>query len=262
MPSAVAASASRRPRLPDLPDLESFGLSDRGLVRPVNEDAVVVARDVGLFAVADGVGGNAAGHVASHMAVEIVQHMIEDAAATWPDEPRRAPRREAIQEANAVVHGEASRDPLKAGMATTFTCLLVLNGRRAVIGHVGDSRAYLRHGRSLRQLTEDHTLVNAAVRGGVLTPEQAATAAFRNVIVRAVGEGGTLDVDVRMIAIEPGDLILLATDGLHGVRSEGQIAAALDAEVDLERCATALVALANAAGGPDNVSVVLVRVGL
>ena len=252
----MSLPASRTARL-SLPRLEAAGLSDAGLQRPANEDAYVVAPSVGLFAVADGVGGHAAGDVASRMAISVVLDTVEDAAALWPEELGAALLAGAVADANAAVHaagyGEATH-----GMATTFTGLLMLPDR-AVIAHVGDSRAYLLRGRELRQLTEDHSLVNAYVQSGLMTAAQAATSRHRNVILRGLGLEETVKVDVRFSSVAPGDVFLLASDGLHGVLTDEEIASVLLAERDLERAAAELVACANDAGGPDNVTVVLVR---
>jgi serine/threonine protein phosphatase PrpC len=251
---------SRIPRR-RLPRLEAFGLSHTGLVRATNEDAYAVAPNLGFFAVADGVGGNAAGEVASQMAIETVHGMMKDLAALSPQaELNASVLAHAVLEANACVRAGASADVAREGMSTTFTGLLVF-GERAIIAHVGDSRAYHLRGRQLRLLTDDHTLVNICLQGGILTREQAATSDLRHIIARAVGLEETLHVDTRLVGIEPGDTFLLASDGLHGVLADDDIAAVLLGERDLTRAAARLVERANDAGGPDNVTVVLVRVG-
>ena len=249
----------RTPRL-RLPPIESFGLSHPGRVRDTNEDAYGLSPALGFFAVADGVGGHQAGEVASRMAIDVVRVVIEDAAAAWPDGMGAPLLAGAVQAANASVHAAASRDRARAGMGTTFTGLLVLRDR-AVVAHAGDSRAYLQRGAQLHRLTDDHTLVNAYVQAGVLTAEKAATSTIRNVITRAVGGDATLKVDTRVVGIERGDTFLLASDGLHGVVGDAEIAAVLLGERDLTRAAAQLVERANDAGGPDNVTVVLVRIG-
>ena len=255
-PSAPVSRVVRR----RLPQMEAFGLSDVGLQRASNEDAYAIVPSIGFFAVADGVGGDAAGEVASRMAIDVVASTIENAAATWPQGGGDSLFVRALREANAAVRASASRDRARKGMGTTFTGLLVLEDR-AVIAHVGDSRAYLLRERRLHQLTEDHTLVNAYVQAGVMTREAAAASEIRNVIVRAVGLDEAMEVDTRLMGVEPGDVVLLASDGLHGVVEAEDIAATMLSTRDLTRAAARLVERANDAGGPDNVTVVLLRLG-
>jgi PPM family protein phosphatase len=251
--------ASRRRCLP-LPRLEASGLSHVGRRRRNNEDAHVVDRRLGFFAVADGVGGHAGGEIASHMAIEAVHHAVEDAAALRPIELGASLLAAAVEDANTWIHASACCEDGTAGMATTFTGLLVL-GDHAVLAHVGDSRAYLLRGRQLRQLTEDHTLVNAYLQAGILTPEDAGAPDLRNMLLRALGLEEAVTVDTRAVGIAPGDTFLLASDGLHGVVADDVVAAVLLAERDPTRAAAVLIGLANDAGGPDNITVVLVRVG-
>jgi protein phosphatase len=254
----VALSTPRPARI------EAFGLSHRGLVREGNEDALLVAGELGLYAVADGLGGAAAGEVASCLAVDAVRRALEDADLTWPlAMPKRPPPGlprlvAAVERANGCVHAAARADRRKAGMGSTLTALLVL-GEQAAVAHVGDSRIYrLRDGR-LTLLTLDHTLVGEAVRDGMLTPEEAARSPHRNIITRAVGTRATIDVDRQLIHVAPGDVFLLSTDGLHGVVGDDDLAAILLAEPDLTRATNAMIEAALDAGAPDNVTVVLVR---
>jgi len=235
--------------------VEARGLSHPGLVRSTNEDAFLVARDVGLFVVADGVGGNAAGEVASRMAVDAVLAALE--ALLHPGLPHLI---SAVERANGHVYAASRTDRSLFGMATTLTALLVCDETIA-LAHVGDSRAYRLRGRHLEQLTEDHTLVAALVRLGRMTQEEAETSEIRNMISRAVGGDETIDVDARLLAVEPGDTFVLASDGLHGVVSDEEIVAVLCGERDLARAAGQLIERANEGGGPDNATVVLVRVG-
>jgi serine/threonine protein phosphatase PrpC len=216
--------------------------------------------------VADGMGGHAAGEVASRMAVDAVRAVFEDPEITWPlGVPIPSPAgglpllRASIERANAWVHAASVADPLKAGMGTTLTALLVLEDRLA-LGHVGDSRAYRLRGGRLELLTHDHTVVAALLQAGLITREQAATSEVRNVLTRSVGSDPTADVDMRLLAAEPGDTLLLSSDGLHGVVAEETIAAVLLGEPDLTRAAAELVQRANDGGGPDNITAVLVRI--
>jgi serine/threonine protein phosphatase PrpC len=246
--------------------VEAFGISDPGLCRSTNEDAYAVVADAGLFVVADGMGGHAAGEVASRMAVDAVRAVFEDPDLTWPigvsipPHTRGTPLLKAsIEHANARVHAASVADVTKGGMGTTVTALLVLDDR-IVIGHVGDSRAYRLRGRKLELLTRDHTYINMLLDAGAMTPEQAATSELRNMLARSVGSEPTVKVDVRLLDLEPGDTFLLATDGLHGVVDDNTLAAILLYERDLTRAAAELVQRANDGGGPDNITAVLVRI--
>lgn len=253
------------PAHPHWAGVEAFGASHRGLVREHNEDAFIVAPDVGLFAVSDGMGGAAAGEVASRMAIETVRAVFEDPDLTWP---RGLPRRpdaglpllvSGVEPANARVHATACGDLAKEGMGATFTGLLLLRDRFA-LAHVGDSRAYLLRDRRLHRLTVDHTLVQALVEAGAMTPEEAEVSNVRHVLSRAVGTSPSVHVDRRLVSAQAGDTVLLSSDGLHGVISDGEIETILLSERDLKRAANSLIERACDAGGPDNVSVVLVRV--
>jgi serine/threonine protein phosphatase PrpC len=240
---------------PRSPRVEAFGLSHPGLVRPTNEDAFLVAPDPGLFVVADGVGGNAAGEVASRLAVDTLQAVFER-----PHQPGLPLLVAAVQHANARVYTAAHEDRSLSGMATTLTALLVL-GETIALAHVGDSRAYLLRGQRLAQLTDDHLLVNELLRIGHITQSEAETSTVRHIITRAVGADERIDVDARLLAVEPGDTLVLASDGLHGVVGDEDIMGLLRVERDLERAAAQLVERANDGGGPDNTTVVLVRIG-
>jgi serine/threonine protein phosphatase PrpC len=260
-PQPAEAPAARR----SLVRVEAFGLSDRGLHRETNEDAYAVVPRAGLFIVADGMGGHAGGEVASRMTVCAVRSALEA-----PDGTRSiglpAPSsangllqlRASIELANAEVHAAAVADA--TNMGTTLTALLVL-GDRVALGHVGDSRAYRLRGRTLERLTDDHTYVNMLVNAGAITREQARTSELRHMLARAIGTDPAVEIDTRLLHVDPGDTFLLATDGLHGVLDDGMIAAILLGESDLTRAAAELVGRANDAGGPDNVTVVLVRIG-
>lgn len=260
------APSGTAPAPPHLGRIQAFGLSHQGLVRGRNEDSFIVASDVGLYAVADGMGGHAAGEVASRMAVETVRAVFEDPDLTLPRglahrpvDPDLPLLVSGVEHANARIHAAAIGNTAREGMGTTFTGLLVLEDRFA-LAHVGDSRAYLLRGRRLEQLTVDHTLVGELVQAGTMAPKDAEVSALRHVLSRAVGTRASVTVDGRMLAAEAGDVLLLASDGLHGVVGDDEIAAILLAERELTRAATRLVERACDAGGPDNVSVVLVRV--
>jgi serine/threonine protein phosphatase PrpC len=241
------------------PQVEAFGLTHTGLVRGANEDAYLMRPDLGLFAVADGMGGAAAGDVASRMAIDAVHEAIEESGALRPAHSAPLLLLGGVETANTLIHAAAQEDRRKQGMGTTFTGVLLFGGRIAM-AHVGDSRCYLLRGGRFEPMSEDHTWVRAMVRTGAMTPEEAATSHLRNKLVRAVGPDEHVDVDTRLAVTEPGDVYLLCTDGLHGLVDDEAIASVLRAEPDLTRAAQALIELALDAGGDDNVTVVLVRV--
>jgi protein phosphatase len=241
------------------PKVEALGLTHMGLVRATNEDAYIVRSDLGFFALADGMGGAAAGEVAAQMAIDTVREEIEGSGALGP---AHSPLLLlcGVELANRLIRAVAEADPSKRGMGTTFTGMLVFGGRIA-FASVGDSRAYLLRGRRLVCLTEDDTYVAAMVRAGAMTPEEAAVSEIRNQLVRAVGPEERVEVQTRLVATEPGDVYLLSTDGLHGVIDDDAIADVLHAEHDLARAAQRLIEGALEQGGPDNATAVIVRVG-
>jgi PPM family protein phosphatase len=253
------AHAHPRPH-PSRPTIEAFGLSHTGWVRAANEDAYLVRPDLGLFAVADGMGGAAAGEIASRMAIDAVRGEIEDSGAVEPARAGPLLLLGGVELANVLIYAMGQGDARKRGMGTTFTGMLVFGGRVA-IAHVGDSRAYRLRGPRFESLVEDHTWVAAMVQAGAMTPEEAATSELRSKLVRAVGVEAQVQVDTRLALAEPGDVYLLSSDGLHGVIGDDAIAGVLRAEHDLTCTAQRLIDRALDAGGPDNITVVLVRIG-
>jgi serine/threonine protein phosphatase PrpC len=227
--------------------------TDTGKKRRRNEDAYVLAPP--LFAVADGMGGAQAGEVASKLA----------AAALEDTDPGRitGPERVAslIQEANRRVHERSSVDPATSGMGTTMTVALVEDGG-VVIGHVGDSRAYLVRDRQIEQLTEDHSLVNELLKTGRLSPEEAETHPQRSVITRAVGTDPDVDVDSFVVDTRDGDVFLICSDGLTDMVADAQILAVVEHNLgNLDRATKQLVSAANRGGGEDNITVVAFSIG-
>jgi serine/threonine protein phosphatase PrpC len=224
--------------------------TDTGRRRLQNEDAFVC--EPPLFAIADGMGGAQAGEVASHLATTA----LRDLAATGASVP------ELIREANGRVWEHSLQDPAVAGMGTTVTLARVHEAEGIIeIGHVGDSRAYrIRDGR-LEQLTPDHTLVAELVRSGRLTEQEAYTHPHKSVITRAVGTEPDVHVDAFAVETSPGDLFLLCSDGLTDMLHDADILAAVAAGAgDPAQSAESLVHGANAAGGVDNVTVVLFEI--
>lgn len=228
-------------------------LTDTGRRRLQNEDTFVC--EPPLFAVADGMGGAQAGELASRLAAAA----IEERAAGDRGEPAVAGL---VREANSRIFEHARRDPAVAGMGTTITIVLVdEEAGSAAIGHVGDSRAYRVRAGSLEQLTSDHSLVAELVRSGRLTEDEAASHPHRSVITRALGTDEDVEVDTHTVELEPGDLLVLCSDGLTSmVRDEAILALTGAAGADPGAVTDALVAAANAAGGEDNITVVAFEV--
>jgi serine/threonine protein phosphatase PrpC len=226
--------------------------TDVGRVRRGNEDAYLVAPPV--YAIADGMGGHRGGAQAAGLAVQVLARRVP-ALATADGEALA----EVLAEANLAILRAGEADDALRGMATTCTAALA-RGRGAHIVHVGDSRAYLFRRGGLAQLTDDHSVVAQLVRDGQLSPEDAAIHPGRSVVYRALGTEPDLEVDVLDVDLEARDRLLLCSDGLTGMVGDAQIAAVLGEVADPQRAVERLVALANAAGGTDNITLVLVDV--
>jgi PPM family protein phosphatase len=238
------------------PRVSLTGTTDVGRVREANEDDFLVGTSI--VAVADGMGGHLAGEVASHTALEPVKAL--DGTVFDDHETAIDALREAVIRANETVSKMAEDEPTYRGMGTTLTAALI-EGRRLHVAHVGDSRAYLlRHG-ELAQITDDHTLVQHLIDEGQITREEATTHPQRSIITRAIGVSRDIEVDAVSIELEPGDQILLCSDGLTGVVGDADIAAELLRGDDPDETLQRLVAAANAGGGPDNITAVLLRYG-
>lgn len=231
--------------------LVAAGVTDVGRVREGNEDGFLdEARRLGVVAVADGMGGHRGGEVASATALESLRASISAGQ----------PLREAIMGANDAVLEKSVSDQQLYGMGTTLTAGTLGADGNLVIGHVGDSRAYLLRDGELRQITNDHSLVEEMVRGGELTPEQAESHPQRSIITRALGIDPEVDVDVYPVRLRAGDRILLCSDGLTTMVRPDDIGEILTREPDPRRAAQVLVDAANDAGGEDNVTAVVVDV--
>lgn len=225
--------------------------SDTGRQRTANEDSYFASAP--LFVVADGMGGAQAGEVASRIAASVLRdssgHSGEEAVAAL------------IQEANRRVYESAATDDARAGMGTTVTAALVEEGA-VRIGHVGDSRAYLIRDGSLRQLTDDHSLVAELVRSGKLLPEEADVHPQRSVITRVLGTDPEVDVDTFSVEARPGDVFMICSDGLNSMIDDRAILEIVEHHrSNLERAARALVDAANKGGGEDNITVILFEIG-
>ncbi|MGH7548680.1 MAG: Stp1/IreP family PP2C-type Ser/Thr phosphatase [Gemmatimonadales bacterium] len=257
-----------------------FAKTDRGKTRDHNEDRFLVAdltrrdasllpsvreHEVGergsLFIVADGMGGAAAGELASEMAT---QNIYEQLLRLWSGETETTPQRfayrlkEAVEVANSHIHAYAKAHPEVRGMGTTTTAVGVL-GDQVYLTQVGDSRAYLiRNGRA-HQLTKDQSLMQRLVEAGELTEEEAARSERRNIILQALGPDPKVRVDLTFQEIRRGDLLVLCSDGLSGQVTKEEIAEIVSREHDLGAACDRLIALANERGGPDNITVVIAR---
>lgn len=237
--------------------LSTFAGSDVGRTRSGNEDSYFCGRTV--FAVADGLGGHQGGEVASAAAVEPLA-ALDGREFADPAEAAEA-LAEAVRQANSAILDRATGDPDLWGMGTTLTAAAVAGDHHLQLAHVGDSRAYRFRDGSLEQLTTDHTVVGELVRRGRLTPEQAAIHPERSILTRAVGLDPRIPVDTPdPLELTPGDQVLLCSDGLTEVVPDVKIAQLLAAEPDGDATCRSLIDAANSAGGPDNITVVLIRV--
>jgi serine/threonine protein phosphatase PrpC len=273
--------------------LEAVARTDLGRQRELNEDRVfqqvLQSSDedaVGLFIVADGMGGHLAGEVASHWAVETLKRELaelfvpRDPRATWDlsgeelraladkgERPPRAPMRmteqwvrAAVEKANTAVHGYARHRPAEAMGAGSTVTMAVVEGTLALIANVGDSRAYLLHDHQLKQITIDHSLVAGLVASGRIAPEESHAHPQAGLIYRCLGYMPTVEVDIFRQRLQDSDVLILCTDGLwEMVRDPGRMASIIKEAPTLDRAAQWLVQAANAAGGQDNISVVLVQ---
>jgi serine/threonine protein phosphatase PrpC len=244
----------------------AFGKSDVGKKRGHNEDYVLLAPELGLYMVCDGMGGHAAGEVASELAARTVKKYIEDKRAIIEAYDESAPARdqilrlveEAVQLASREVFALATSEQGKAGMGTTLTMMLCLE-TVGVMGHVGDTRLYMRRQGRLHQLSEDHTYVNEMVRRGMATVDELKKGPYANVITRAVGIQANVRVDTLLFDILAGDTFLLCSDGLSKhVEGPEELTRMLDND-HVESIPQQLVDIANARGGTDNVSAILLR---
>ncbi|PYQ14576.1 MAG: Stp1/IreP family PP2C-type Ser/Thr phosphatase [Acidobacteria bacterium] len=246
-------------------------VSDVGRKRKGNEDSLFVNPEQGLFVVADGMGGHAAGEVASRLAVDAINEFIcltgDDEEITWPfglDETISYDGnrlKTAIRYANRKVLEATKEKSEYEGMATTVAAVLV-DGDSANLGHVGDSRIYLLRETRITQLTTDHSWVNEQIVSGLISPDQARSHPLRNVVTRALGGKTDLQVDMKVQKIETGDLLLLCSDGLTTMMGDEEIAGLVsEAKGDVEKAARSLVVAANAKGGEDNITVVILKFG-
>jgi serine/threonine protein phosphatase PrpC len=241
--------------------LAAIGATDVGRKRSHNEDAFLVMPESGLFCVADGLGGHASGEVASRMAVdEMARYFLatDENPSSVPPESRLA---SAARGANRAIHARAQAEPDLSGMGTTIVAAYFAEGGPLVVGHVGDSRAYLFRGGELRRLTEDHSLLQDFIRQGHRSVAEIDAFPHKNVIVRALGMREAVELEVSRLDVREGDVLLLCCDGLFGMVPDEQMAEILREEgSEILRANQLLVDAANEAGGADNVTSILVQV--
>ena len=256
-------------------EIQFFAATDVGRQREHNEDNFLIDPKLRLFVVADGMGGHAAGEVASQIAVHEVcrsvrddKEIIEKYATPNAALDQTVMRQEllalmerALQQACATIYRAAQEDPRKRGMATT-TCALLLVGDRGFISHVGDSRIYLLRQGQVHQITEDHSLINELVKRGKVKRDEIDSspyAKYKNAVTRAVGAHETVEVDTLDFDVLPGDQFLLCSDGMYAYFKDGDLPDLMKAE-DIAEVPRHLVAVANEGGGHDNITAVVVRV--
>jgi serine/threonine protein phosphatase PrpC len=252
-----------------------FGRTDVGRQRALNEDAYLVDDELGLYVVADGMGGHSSGEVASAEAIETLHNMVLRERAlleriddmpveTGPRASRRPPTmyralrilESAIQAATYMVFGLSENNPERRGMGTTISALCVRGGF-ALTAQVGDSRVYRFSEGRVEQMTEDHTLIAWQLKRGLITPEEARMSRQKNVITRAVGSRDYVQVDTNYVPVRPGDAFLLCSDGLHGYISDDELGKIMQSTP--EQATQRLVDLANERGGRDNITSVAVQ---
>jgi protein phosphatase len=250
-----------------------------GRVRQINEDAYLATSEQGLFVVCDGMGGAAAGEVASQLAVDTIGARLNGLSAEAPgaevdDSHGEAGRAEAgnspfhertqrlgdaVREANRAIITRAQGDASQTGMGTTVVGAWAADGVVS-IAHVGDSRAYLASAAGFESVTSDHSLVEAQVQAGLINREESLQSEHQNILLRALGRDDHVEVDLTEVSVAPGDRLLLCTDGLTRMVTDGELAAALDKfRGEPQQACDYLIDAANHNGGPDNITVVIVE---
>lgn len=244
---------------------KGMGQTDVGRVRSTNQDSFLVDDAIGLYIVADGMGGHAGGEIASRIAVEQINARVQrqidlfnpTTITTHPHAPIINELSESVNHASARIYEHSLEDPSLRGMGTTTTAVKIV-GEYAYCAHVGDSRLYLLRSGFIYQLTFDHSLVNEQVRAGIITPEEAEVHHLKNVITRSVGYQEEEDVDTLCVLLKSGDYLLLCSDGLHGKLSDAEISKTC-ASLGLT-AVESMIQMANERGGEDNITAVLVEI--
>jgi len=241
--------------------------TDTGRVRRLNEDAYVSRAEQGLFVVCDGMGGAPAGEVASQMAIEAIIGQLDEhgheSASPASEAPAYLPHTErlanAVRRSNEFIYGQAQKNPRQAGMGTTIVGAWIRE-HIAGVAHVGDSRAYLWHDDRLEPLTRDHSLAEARIAAGLDEDDRSLPVEQLNALVRVLGREPDVDVDLKEVALQPGDYVLLCSDGLTRMVPETELAQAITQFQEPQRICDHLIAAANRNGGADNITVVVVKV--
>jgi len=246
--------------------LRGTGLTDVGVTREHNEDSFHVDNEADLYVVADGVGGQNAGEVASRMSVEVISSHFKKASEenvpfvgapekAFSDRTNRLAS--AIRLANQVVHESSTSNPALKGMGSTIVAVTITEKGNLGIAHAGDSRAYLIRSGGIFQLTNDHSLVAEQVRQGLITAEEAQNSKVKNVITRALGASSEVEVDLDEQPLESGDMVLLCSDGLTNMVDDETILRIIQESSTMEDACSRLIKLANENGGKDNITAVL-----
>lgn len=244
-------------------DFEFFSATDTGRARSNNEDSVALEPAAGLAVLADGMGGYNAGEVASGMLTAFIHaelgRWLQEASVNATDAEVRRAMDICVDNANRAIYQAANANPQYAGMGTTLV-LSVFRQDRLLVGHVGDSRAYRLRGGQLVQITRDHSLLQEQIDAGLITVEQAAYSANKNLVTRAVGVEDTVVLETHVHDLQPGDVYLMCSDGLSDMLDDASICHLLRSHDALPAMGAALIDAANQAGGRDNIAVVLARV--
>lgn len=247
---------------------KACGKTDKGLSRSNNEDRFGIFEDPMLLIVADGMGGHAAGEIASQIAVETTFDQIKKFYTSAQKfskvfDPKLSEEAKqlsaAIRAANQVIFLAAQDKKAWRGMGTTIAAVWLTSLERALIAHVGDSRVYLVRDKTIRQLTKDHSIIGEQIQQGLLTQEEARNSRIKNFITRALGHRQEIEVDVAELAIQPGDILLLCTDGLNTMVSDEEILSIVSQEKELAEKCDKLIEQANQNGGRDNTAVILAQ---
>ena len=239
--------------------MNSAYLTDRGRRRPTNEDSVKTCEDLGFFMLADGVGGNRSGEIASQSALDALEKFIRHNPPEWLGSREEIFRyfRAAVKYVNQFIIKLSEAKPQYAGMATTLV-FAYIRDNEMYVANVGDSRVYLTHGDMIQQITDDHTYVNDLVKMGAITREEAHMHARKNVITRAIGANANNEPDCFSVPLEQGDRVLLCSDGLYDEVDDESLLRTISGASDMKGCVERLVAMANENGGNDNISIICV----
>ena len=234
-------------------------MTDRGRRRPTNEDSVRACEDLSFFMLADGVGGNRSGEIASQSALDALEKFVRHNPPEWLGSRDEIFRyfRAAVNYVNQFIIKLSEARPQYAGMATTLT-FAYIREKEMYVANVGDSRVYLAHGDMIQQITDDHTYVNDLVKMGAISKDEAHLHARKNVITRAIGANANNEPDCFSVPLERNDRVLLCSDGLYDEVGDEDILATLNRFDDMGHCAEYLISMANDSGGNDNISVICV----